>query len=661
MTHRTPTQPKSERGSIVVLFALLLPVLIAVGAIVVSVGNWYVLKRHLQTQVDAAALAGGPGATGCSQAPLAATAAVTQHALRYAGDPTRDASTDNLLMQDALDVHAVLNSDRYWEAGDPTDGSAHDWTIASPGTPCDTKYLDVKATDDDAPLLWGFIPFAPSLEARARVRFSEIFSTDGLRPLGVPEVNPQEMAVLVVDEADGSIVGKSLLDPQTTPPSGLADMSVWSRDFISPVDLSGDRDFGVIIVASRTTIDLNQTLAQICSPASGQVQCYSGTSPTSGISFIHAYRTTGTGNHINPIVRGVSLGGGCPDPDDLSKPYFNFEGGCPLTITAEVDFGTGAADPRPRASSGGVCAEVSSPQAQGSGQLTWSGGLWSGTLNVNADGPTTIELEWRTDINGNCGGTGVNNGSFGKVARPYASDAASGPVQYLKVETAGGVGLANSVPQNASAGLKVTVGLIPPLREGQLTDPPVALRFWDTPSQTQALDCASGSSGWGGAMELGCSDPYQIYDDSKHTSKCDPLLPVTEPADCIASQNGNFNQNDVIRLLANPCGPNPNRWDGTNVPPTWDKRWMPLFILDEMAYSKSGKNWYPIRRFGAFYVTAVSGMNCPGDSPATVPNGKREMWGHFMSFVTPGFGSTVPSDVDCSFQAGTLCVSNLVE
>jgi Putative Flp pilus-assembly TadE/G-like len=653
-----------ERGSIIVLFALLMPVLFAIGAIVISVGNWYVLKRHLQTQVDAAALAGGPAFTGCFQDPTAARDAIAQAALQYAGDPTRAPATANLLMQDAPDVHVVLNSSSYWASGDPTDGT-NDWTIASPGTPCETKYLDVKATDDSAPLLWGFIPFSPSLETRAKVRVSEVRTTDGLRPLGVPENDPEQVAVLVVDEADGSIKGKSLLDPQSTPPTGLEDMSVWSRDFIAPVDLSGDRDFGVIIVASRSTtpLDLNQTLAQICSSGSGQVECYGGSTPTSGISFIHAYQSAGTGSAANPIVRGVSLSGGCTQ--DLSKPYFNFEGGCALTITAQVDFGTGSGDPRPRASSGGVCAEVSSSQVQGN-QLSYSTttGLWSGTVNANADGPTAITFSWSTDTNGACGGPGRQSGSFGKVAEPYASDAASGPVQYLTVERAGGVGLANSIAQSATESLKVTVGLFPPLREGALTDPAIPLRFWDTPSQSQALDCdASGTKGWSDGMEDGCTDPYQAYDESKHVTKCGPPpagVPAADPLDCIESENGRFQQK-VVEDMLTPCAANPNRWDGTTIPPAWDKRWMPLFVLDQMAFDVSGKKTYPIRRFGMFYVTAVSGLNCPADEPAFVDRNSRELWGHFMSFITPGFGQTIPSDEPCSFGNGSLCVSNLVE
>ncbi len=41
------------------LFALLLPMLLALGSIVIALGNWYVHAKHYQTKVDAAAFAGG--------------------------------------------------------------------------------------------------------------------------------------------------------------------------------------------------------------------------------------------------------------------------------------------------------------------------------------------------------------------------------------------------------------------------------------------------------------------------------------------------------------------------------------------------------------------------------------------------------------------------
>jgi len=106
---------RQERGQVVVLFALLLPILLALGAVVMDVGNWYVLKRHLQTQVDAAALAGATKFVGCSFQfgnPPAANEAIKATALSYAGDRNRDPAASNPQLEDAIDVHAVLNSAR---------------------------------------------------------------------------------------------------------------------------------------------------------------------------------------------------------------------------------------------------------------------------------------------------------------------------------------------------------------------------------------------------------------------------------------------------------------------------------------------------------------------------------------------------------------------
>jgi Putative Flp pilus-assembly TadE/G-like len=654
-----------ERGQILVLFALFLTVLLALGSIVLDVGNWYVLHRHLQTQVDAAALAGGPAFTGCTQDEDLAKDAIELQALKYAGDPSRDALTDNLLMEDTVDVHAVLNSSTYWSQGDQPDGSENDWSL---GMPCDTKFLDVKATDQDAPLLWGWIPFLPDLKTRAKVEISRVPITNGLRPLGVPEVDPVEVAVVFVNE-DGnplladSVRGHSKLDPPTTPPTGPAGMSVWSKDNIAAA-INGGENFSVIIVASRVPIALGagMTLSQICNQNPTQTHCYGGGNLDSGISFIHAYSTQGTGGAGTPIIRDVTLDGGCVD--DLSRPYFNLTGGCPIGISATIDFNTGAKDPSLPAAQGGVCATVS---ASGAGQLTWVGGAWTGSFTPAVEsGANKIDLSWSTDTVGGCGPgggqAGKASGVIEKVAKPFVSNDASGPVQYVTVEISGG-GLANSMTKDSAASLDVTVGLASPLRSAALTDPPIVLRGWVTPSQSQALDCEPGASGWNNAMQNGCPDAYQIYDDAKHVTKCGPPpagVPAADPKDCIESKNGNFQENPVEAMFS-PCADYPNRWDGVNIPPPWDTRWMPLFVLDELAFAEPGKKTFPIRRFGMFYVTAVSGMNCPGDDPPTVPNGKREMWGHFITYVTPGFGDTIPSTEPCSFTDGGLCVSNLVE
>ena len=74
-----------ERGQVVVMFALLIPVLFGLGAIVLDIGNWYVHKRHLQTQVDAAVLAAGPAFVGCFHGPLIANQAIARDRNRVRG------------------------------------------------------------------------------------------------------------------------------------------------------------------------------------------------------------------------------------------------------------------------------------------------------------------------------------------------------------------------------------------------------------------------------------------------------------------------------------------------------------------------------------------------------------------------------------------------
>ena len=139
-----------ERGQVVVVFALLIPVIFALGAIVLDVGNWYVHKRHLQTQVDAAAFAGAHEFFGCSplieDPPVTANKSIKAHALEYAGDTLRPPSSvdpmfstttvRNTQVQEPDDVRAVINSATWWAQG-RSHGRQHTRQHARPGRqPC---------------------------------------------------------------------------------------------------------------------------------------------------------------------------------------------------------------------------------------------------------------------------------------------------------------------------------------------------------------------------------------------------------------------------------------------------------------------------------------------------------------------------------------------
>jgi ABC-type glycerol-3-phosphate transport system substrate-binding protein len=57
---------RDQSGGVLVTVAVALPMLVMLGSFVIDAGNWWVHKRHLQTQADAAALAGAGALAGCS-------------------------------------------------------------------------------------------------------------------------------------------------------------------------------------------------------------------------------------------------------------------------------------------------------------------------------------------------------------------------------------------------------------------------------------------------------------------------------------------------------------------------------------------------------------------------------------------------------------------
>ena len=59
MSRRLVERTRGERGQVVVLAALMIPVFLLLGALVVDAGNWYAHKRSLQNRADAGALAAG--------------------------------------------------------------------------------------------------------------------------------------------------------------------------------------------------------------------------------------------------------------------------------------------------------------------------------------------------------------------------------------------------------------------------------------------------------------------------------------------------------------------------------------------------------------------------------------------------------------------------
>jgi Flp pilus assembly protein TadG len=735
MLRRVHASTQKEAGQVVVFFALLIPIFFALGAVVMDVGNWYVHKRHLQTQVDAAAFAGATKFVGCS--PLfdtnAAERAIKASALEYAGDTLRDPSTidpsfttsvRNQQVQEPNDVRIALNSSAYWAEGDPTDGSTLDDTEDRTGDgltgSCNEKALDVKATDDKAPLIWGLIPVHPSPKAHARVEVFQILEENGMLPFAVPEIDPAAVAVLFVNENASAPVSPydyQLLIHDPSPPNSK--FSYWTTPSLQEnVDIPKENTSVVVLVSKDSTSPtVTGTLASICGQAPGLVKCYAGSSATSGVNFIHGWSDEPAANNgSNPKIRDVSVVPvGCSL--DASPPYFLNVADCTVGVSAHIDFGI-PGDPTRRYNQtpAGVAADVrlyASTNCSGNADvLTWQSTLgtestWTGGAKaiVAGSGRNPLSISWDTTTGS--GPSGRHGGCFPLVAAPYAANNASGPLEYVDIENADQPPYAASVDGNSrnigsNHSIVVTVGFNKPL---QLEDPlndPFLLRFSSkSGSLNQALDCDQGIT-FKDEIADGCRTTYRLnyynWDGDPTTpytwndilcsayglNDLPPASFVNVPApDCVSAKTG-----DVVSMrqgLYDRFFPNdactPNNWptDSSEIGPFFstydfanDPRYITLVITDQTAFTGSGLENVPVKYFAGFYATGwdvgpAGGGNSTACAyndphPLGLPSNKDngDVWGHFVNIVIPS-SSGEPSEELCNFDVLGNCIAVLVE
>ena len=701
-----------ERGVAAVWFAILaLFVFFGFAFFVINLSNTHEHRRHLQLQVDDGALATGSSFTGCFQAPADANKNIAAQALAFAGDP--QFATDyaklfagapppgpfNQQVENATRVRLHLNSQNYAttlaDTFDPANGP-NNGTDFSLGLPCDTKYLDVKATDVDIPTPFGGLVSTVTsvdVKARSRVEIRKVQALNGLLPWAVPEVKPKAVIAIFVNELSGAVSGAQLLnDAGSTTLNGEAE-ELWQ----AAAQFTGHSQSGTGMVVATSSVanpSTSGTLVQICTQTG--VKCYSGSSTTSGLWFIDGF-TNGTGTKAAPHLGTVTLqNASC---GDNSAPYFLLNGDCSVQVRAKVDFGNGGANPTLPP----YCASVS---VSGGGAMTWSGGtLWTATVTIpDGSGRNALHINWGTqNVNNNkCQGQ-TTNGSFPEtVAAPYAADNASGPVDYVAVfgtpltppdgQFLGSLGTSN----NSTNSVNVRIGLQPPLRvAATVTEPPILLRIASkSGSLNQALDCDHAPRTLADEVRDGCLTYYQP--NTRPNEVCPPwtinnLPPATyvppsgnlnDAPDCIAVKTG-----DVTAMAQglhdrweNPPPPAvacpPNNWPkkvGDPIPDSTDPRWVVLVVTDFTAFSGQGDRVVPITKFAGFYVTGW--FQGPGGSLPTgcstnqaPPNGvlptaksvKGDVWGYFVTDVPNLPGATVSNEF-CAFNEVGLCLAVLTQ
>jgi len=695
------------RGATLVIFAIWLPILALFGTFVLDVANWFVHKRHLQTQADAGALAAGGSFNLCFGGG-GGSATIEGVARRYAGDPgSGSAYNPQVGGSNRGSVTIRINSKTYAVGGPGADD-----TVEAP--PCTAKMVDVKATEGSLPLFLGVIPsflnlrLLPAINAHARVEVRSKSTSRGALPVGVPDVNPVAAIATFVDDATGAPLSGCKDDvsgvdlPTCTVPlvrgttfgNGVV---LWdSAGSVASVPV-GVTNVGVRIALAGTNLcNMAQTpqcgasvSAAVGSALCNQVlvTCYEQGSGTSLVR-IRGWSSTPSGAQPNtPQARSVQLlpGGGCSDP------YFSSDKAtCPnVQIAAHIDRGSLAPASVLITAFGGACPN------KGCTLSYVSGDLWqSADIAISGSGVVPFTLEWEETTGtvtglGTCRSTGSNpcKGTFSPdpMRRSYiAADSLSGPIKQLQVWNydagAPGTFWADSFRSDASPNthkLVVKLGIVASLDNAQgVGDPIVALRVIGG-SQNQSLDCDPNYSNLADELASGCRPTYTKNTGTPCPNSPSALWGSPQPWACVAVQTGNatnqvpkgLNQRILGSTKPTVCPSagqlGHNNWSMFPAFRPGDPRIIHVFLTPFGSFSGSGSTTVPVITFATFYLTGWTGQGsgfnnpCQGNGDDPVPNNDPgTIVGHFIKYID-GLNSGGGGDDFCDFTAFGDCVTVL--
>jgi Flp pilus assembly protein TadG len=634
LTHRTLAFASDERGAALVMFAVFAPIAILFAAFAIDAGNWFLHKRHLQTQADAGVFAAAQAFQQCFTSQTTGNAAVTALAAQYsgiAGIPTYNAQIGGPA---GSTVQETVNSQRYYNQSSPTDT-----TVTEKG-PCEAGMIDLKLTEANLPWYWQAFSSVPYINAHARVEIRQATTATGVEPLAVAETAPVAAAAYFVDEDNNdAILAKATLSKTGTNSQG---QDVWSSA-ASQVSINHPH-IGVVISLSGNKNDTT------CGHA--YVECFDESTAT-GPSLMHIQGWSsagkGTGSYKVPIAREVTL-----QPGTCSDPYFASNGnGCSIGVTAKVDLGSTPNPPGVKVAAivGGGSAV---PMTYSATTQKWN----AAGITLTKEGSNRVDLQVTCDpkvTNSPCSGEkGTPTRVVEDVQRSYAAGASSGSISGAWVSEPGaqepvpGSEGADSYEMCAACThtLVITVNVAGSLGNAAgFSDPLRQLRFEGQQGVRAGCPPTEGPSGrrYEEHLATGCAGSYTI-----NTS--DPTCTTnTSPYDCLkigltGKDTGPTKHGIDARIEEGPpagtrfyCA---NSWQDNNkggVPliPRSDSRVVQVFIMpygsvDSEGRSLLGNEEIPIQDFATFYVTGFPGDKC-GSDPHT---GNAEVVGHFIKYIS---------------------------
>ncbi len=583
---RSHRSPESERGAVIVMVAIWLPVLALFVSFAVDFAHFFDYSRNLQNRADAAALAASVAyGNTCFSSPTAAqTDVIGKVAQQYAGPPIQNAGSPytvpnnlpyaysapptpyfnvpKLTKGTPQNFHMRLNSTRNWPNG-------ANWEMGTTGhntnstALCSSRdedgntgaMIDVRLTQANLGLFFPLFNFSPSISAHARAGLQGEASTTAT-PIAVGDTgNIPCVSARVVNATTNALIQTVTLTKQPADPLNPTAPVQWDNT-TAPASITMPASDNVYI-------------QPFLSDCNGNGQIYDdGASPNpgpTGLLMINnhpaANPTVANGTAPQLNATGVYASGTCTN----GTQYFS-SGGCSITVNAGVTFAGNVAnggqnvfvrlrtyDPATGAWVLGPQTSLHRPGTSGCPNTAPNNVAWCGDPAIaDQSGNTELVIEWSQTAQ-SIGGTACSNqnpctGSFGIKAQSFGACNGcnapddSGPIVFSRIREANAAGLiigndTNSFATGTTHRLVFTFKLSG-LNTAAPADPPTVLRFANsTNHQTGLINCGQGNGGNNDAQVVyyGCGPGNPLVPGMN------PLFIYSRPpgSDCSPATDGN--------------------------------------------------------------------------------------------------------------------------
>jgi Flp pilus assembly protein TadG len=688
---------RDERGQIIVLAAVMVPVFLLMSALVVDAGNWYTHKRSLQNRADAGALAAGlqyiSELKNCQVNPGPVGATIGNIAKQYAGTNESVGTTYNKHVNKQSNITVAIN------AASPTSA---DWTDG--GGPCATSggahttgdgwsanggiWTDVKVRESNIGTLFrSFGISLPQIAAQARVEVKQII---GVRDKGLPFINETGDQIecawaQFVRARDGSSSGFTVT-PSNPVQLTEGPNNTWTANNVSVAFTNAHDDVAIRYWAGSKN---GSAPCSFAAATKGPLpHAFDNDLTPVQIDWLNVY-DTGAAPILQapPKLRRFSLNADtCGGPGFLYTSSTDVNETCRVGYTAEVDNGVNNVSGTITVNPIGTGVDPVSVDYNGAGIQTVSGTITvrpnhtrspsSFSQDYDEVGATYLSVSWEQtsgQVNGkncpqnnNCRGTFQGetvNGVGSDIQQQFymADPLASVPMIGTNITTS-----SRSYPALGSSGsFSITF-------QHTAVDPDHIVLIRDSVqssgNRTRAIYC--GNSPGQGAAALANAIRYGCDKDLVRNTRSDSCSPAplssANPWDCVQLEQGNktsINKGVEDRFACTNnnwgIGPGPG-----GLPADGDQRWAYIILTGYGRTFPAGNgDWLPVEGLLRVYVTGWDGgASCNKNDPA--PRGYddkgAQLWGHLVEPITID-PAVIVGDAKCNLDNDNIqCSPGLV-